>query len=83
MKRRVLSLILFVLGAPAWAQLDPKAQPYLDAYLAAFTQHQPTEVKTVDMTMCIDSVGESAGPEVCTRSVMDFSRRWMMSSMAG
>lgn len=88
-KLLVIALCLFILGTLAWAQLDPKAQPFLDAYMASFETATMTAARdatfdTLDMTMCFTSFGgKPKTPESCTRTAIDFKHRYMMSSMPG
>lgn len=88
MKRTGWALFLLTLATTAWAQLDPKAQPFLDAYTAYFTEAQVPQpeggkLETIDMTMCVSINVPEAPPETCTRTVLNYSRRWLMSETQG
>jgi hypothetical protein len=90
MTRAVWVFLALLLSGAAGAQLDPKAQPFLDAYTASFENAKMpgfngSTFATMDMTMCMTFYASPEPPseESCTRTAMDITRRWMMTETSG
>lgn len=81
MKRSVVLWIVIGLFSLAWAQLDPKAAPFLDS-LGDLNDSQALQgaakPATLAYTMCITSYDAGkARPKICVRSAIDYVKRRM------
>lgn len=75
--RIAYAIAILALCSPAFGQIDPKAEPFLD--FTDMVQKSAIPMRTADYTLCSTSYGsdETEG-EMCTR-IMDFANRRMMS----
>ncbi len=81
MKRSFFMWLIVGFFSLAWAQLDPKAAPFLE-HMGASSGSQAlpagAKLKTVDYTMCFTSFDKGkAQPETCVRSAVDYVERRM------
>jgi len=76
--RIAYAIAILALCSPAFGQIDPKAELFLD--FTDMVQKSAIPMRTADYTLCSTSYGsdETEG-EMCTRTVMDFANRRMMS----
>ena len=73
MKRSVVIWVILGLFSLTWAQLDPKAAPFL-SYSSALQNMDKPETLVYTLCLTIYSEGETL-PEVCTRSAIDYVNR--------
>lgn len=90
MTRAVWVFLALLLSGTAGAQLDPKAQPFLDAYTASFENAKMPgfsgdTVESMDMTMCMTFYAPPEPPLEgnCTRMVTDITRQRMLIETSG
>ena len=76
MKGFVAAWLVLGLFSLAWAQLDPKAAPFLTSLDYSNTFQGASKPKTLSFTLCVATYQSGkAEPEICTSSAVDYVKR--------